>query len=296
MTHLLKDLLIGFWFVAFLASDFLPLAAQESAIAVGKSSIVFTIQDKVIPVFFYKPSYYRKDRIIVVMHGVNRNADEYRDHAVSMGDRFNALIVAPLLDTEQFPSIKYQRGGVVDKENRSQPREEWTYNLIPKIVNEVRTLEAREDIPFYVIGHSAGGQFVVRMCAFLDIGAARLVASNPGSLIFPTRDRPFGYGFGGLPSDLCSDEQLKKFLAVPLTLYVGTDDNKPDQYFDDSKDAMKQGNGRYQRSHTCFEMAKRLAEEKGWPFEWRILDAPGIGHDHELMFNHEICEKALFDK
>jgi pimeloyl-ACP methyl ester carboxylesterase len=245
-------------------------------------------------VFLYKPESFKGERILVVMHGVNRNAEEYRDHAEKMGDRFGALIVTPLFDTKQFPSVKYQRGGVVDDENQPQPREDWTYLFIPEIVSGIRNLEAKQDIPFYVIGHSAGGQFVVRMSAFLNTGAKRLVASNPGSLIFPTRDRPFGYGFGGLPFELSCDEQIKSFLSVPLTLYVGTDDNKPDEYFDSSEDAMNQGAGRYQRSHACFEMAKRLAESKGWPFAWRIVDAPGVGHDHELMFNHEMCEQALF--
>ncbi|MCU0714225.1 MAG: hypothetical protein MUC43_19380 [Pirellula sp.] len=277
------------------------LFVEASSIVVGKSSVTLELRGKTIPVFLYKPESFKGERILVVMHGVNRNAEEYRDHAEkmgdrfgAMGDRFGALIVTPLFDTKQFPSVKYQRGGVVDKENRVQPRDEWTYLLIPEIVGGIRDLENKRDIPFYVIGHSAGGQFVVRMSALLNTGAKRLVSSNPGSLIFPSRDSPFGYGFGGLPDELSSDEQLKNFLSAPLTLYVGTDDNKPDEYFDDSADAMKQGGGRYQRSHACFEMAKRLAESKGWPFGWRIVDAPGVGHDHELMFNHEMCEQALF--
>jgi dienelactone hydrolase len=270
------------------------LYAEDISIASGKSSITLELRGKTIPVFLYKPKSYKGDRILVVMHGVNRNAEEYRDHAEKMADRLGALIVTPLFDVKQFPSVKYQRGGVVNQDNEPQPREEWTYLFIPEIVEKIREFENQKDIPFYVIGHSAGGQFVVRMSAFLNTGAKRVVASNPGSLIFPTRDSPFGYGFGGLPSELSSDEQLKNFLSVPLTLYVGTEDNKPDEYLDDSTDAMKQGSGRYQRSHACFNMAKRLAEEKGWPFAWRIVDAPGIGHDHEMMFNHQMCERALF--
>jgi pimeloyl-ACP methyl ester carboxylesterase len=287
-------LLVGFVGSLLLCASPLDVTAEDYSIASGKSSITLEMRGKTIRVFLYKPESFKGERILVVMHGVNRNAEEYRDHAEKMADRFGALIVTPLFDAKQFPSLKYQRGGVVNQNNEPQPREEWTYLLIPEIVDGIRDLVNKQDIPFYVIGHSAGGQFVVRMSALLNTGAKRLVASNPGSLIFPTRDSPFGYGFGGLPSELSSDEQLKNFLSVPLTLYVGTEDDKPDEYFDDSDDAMKQGNGRYQRSHACFETAKRLAEEKGWPFAWRILDAPGIGHDHEMMFNHNMCEQALF--
>lgn len=287
-------LLLGFMGSLLLCSSPLVLTAEDSSIASGKSSITLELRGKTIPVFLYKPESFQGERILVVMHGVKRNAEQYRDHAEKMGDRFGALIVTPLFDTKQFPSVKYQRGGVVNQNNEPQPRDEWTYLLIPEIVDGIRDLENKQDILFYVIGHSAGGQFVVRMSALLNTGAKRLVASNPGSLIFPTRDSPFGYGFGGLPDELSSDEQIKKFLSAPLTLYVGTDDNKPDEYFDDSSDAMKQGGGRYQRSHACFETAKRLAKEKGWPFAWRIVDAPRIGHDHEMMFNHDLCEQALF--
>lgn len=294
MRSPLRTLLNGISGLLIIYASLMNVAVEAASIATGRSTISLELRGKTIPVYLYKPESYQGKRILVVMHGVNRNAEEYRDHAEKMGDRFGALIVAPLFDTKQFPSVKYQRGGVVDQDNQPQPREEWTYLFIPEIVDGIRNLESKIDIPYYVIGHSAGGQFVVRMSAFFDTGAKRLVASNPGSLIFPTRDRPFGYGFGGLPSELSSDEQLRRFLSVPLTLYVGTDDNKPDEYFDDSNDAMQQGAGRYQRSHACFEMAKRLAEEKGWPFAWQIVDAPGVGHDHEMMFNHEMCEQALF--
>ena len=287
-------LLVGLLGLLLLCAGPTVLYAEDISIPSGKSSITLELRGKTIPVFLYKPESYKRERILVVMHGVNRNAEEYRDHAEKMADRLGTLIVAPLFDVNQFPSVKYQRGGVVNQDNEPQPREEWTYLFIPEIVERIREIENQKDIPFYVIGHSAGGQFVVRMSAFLNTGAKRLVASNPGSLIFPTRESPFGYGFGGLPSELSSDEQLKNFLSVPLTLYVGTEDNKPDEYFDDSADAMKQGSGRYQRSHACFKMAKRLAEEKGWPFAWRIVEAPGIGHDHEMMFNHQMCEHALF--
>lgn len=294
MRNSFCGLLVGLLGLLLLCAGPTVLYAEDISIPSGKSSITLELRGKTIPVFLYKPESYRRERILVVMHGVNRNAEEYRDHAEKMADRLGTLIVAPLFDVNQFPSVKYQRGGVVNQDNEPQPRDEWTYLFIPEIVERIRELENQKDIPFYVIGHSAGGQFVVRMSAFLNTGAKRLVASNPGSLIFPTRDNPFGYGFGGLPSELSSDEQLKNFLSVPLTLYVGTEDNKHDEYFDDSADAMKQGNGRYQRSHACFNMAKRLAEENGWPFAWRIVDAPGIGHDHEMMFNHQMCEQALF--
>jgi pimeloyl-ACP methyl ester carboxylesterase len=292
MRSLIKTVCPLICFVVLIASKW--VGAQESAILAGKSNFELSLRGKTIPVFLYKPEAYSGKRMIVVLHGLNRNADEYRDHACAMGDRFGALIVAPKFDTKQFPSIKYQRGGIVTEQNQVAPKDEWTYQLIPDIVSAIRDREKNQDLPFYMIGHSAGAQFIVRMSAFLEPGAKRLVAANPGSLLFPRSDMPFGYGFGALPQELSSAEQIKSYLAAPLTIFLGTEDNRPDENFDDSPDAMTQGAGRYQRGKACYEFGKKLAQENDWPFHWQIVEAPGVGHDHEAMFNHDACQSALF--
>lgn len=244
--------------------------------------------------FTFKPTTFSGERMIMVMHGVNRNADEYRDHSQLMAERFGALVIAPRFDSRRFPTRKYQMGGILTRDNQVAPAAEWTYALVPKLARAVREVERRPDMRHWIIGHSAGGQFVVRMAAFADTGAERLVAANPGSHLFPTHDLPFGYGFGRLPAELCDDATLRRYLAAPLTIFLGTGDHKPDRNFDRSESAMKQGDGRWQRGRACFAMAERFAAEKGWPFHWRLVEAADIVHDHEQMFNHAACERALF--
>ncbi len=252
------------------------------------------IAGKEIEVFTYRPRSYVGERMIMVLHGTLRNADEYRNDARAMGDRFGALIVAPKFDSERFPSIKYQRGGILKEDGTPAPKSEWTYALIPQIFTAIKKRERKPHLKYWVIGHSAGGQFVLRMAGFQKTGAERLVAANPGSDLFPTRDMPFGYGFGSLPGSLADDEVIQRYLAQPLTLYLGTADNGPDEYFDDSPDAMKQGPGRYQRGLASYEFAMKLAAQRGWRFGWSLVKAPGIGHDHTAMFNHPASERALF--
>ncbi|HZH99154.1 MAG TPA: hypothetical protein VEX38_09305 [Fimbriimonadaceae bacterium] len=232
--------------------------------------------------------------MIMVFHGTLRNADEYRDHARAMGERFGALIVAPKFDQERFPSIKYQRGGILREDGSAAPTGEWTYAYIPKIAEEIRRIESKPKLPYYLIGHSAGGQFLVRMAGFMNTGAERIVAANPGSDLFPTREMNFGYGFGNLPESLSNDTVIKNYLAQPLTIYLGTADNRPDEYFDASKEAMAQGPGRHQRGLELYRRGMELAQQRGWSFNWRLVEARMIPHDHEQMFNHPICEVALF--
>jgi poly(3-hydroxybutyrate) depolymerase len=270
--------------------------ATPGSVPSGSAASEMEIKGTRLEVFTYKPASYRGERMILVLHGTLRNAEEYRDNARAMGERFRALIVSPKFDAERFPSIRYQRGGITRPDGSAAPPDEWTYAFIPEIANRIRQMERRPEMPYYLIGHSAGGQFLVRMAGFFDSGAAGIVAANAGSALFPTRDAAFGYGFGNLPPELSSDDVIRRYLAQPLTLYLGTGDNAPDEYFDTSKEAMAQGGGRYQRNLAVYEAARKLAHERGWPFHWRIVKARMVGHDHQAMFDHPVSEVALFGR
>lgn len=268
----------------------LPLPAASFPDGSGKLEV--TVRGVKLDVFTYKPAAYKDGPLIVVFHGIQRNADTYRDHAKSLGDRFGALIAAPRFDTNRFPTDAYQRGGVI-KGGVVQPREEWTFSMAPKLVDEVRLAAGRLDMPHYLIGHSAGGQFLVRMAAFTDTSALRIVAANPGAHIFPTRETDFPYGFGKLPDELANDAALKRFLAQPITLFQGTADTG-EANLDKSAPAMRQGATRIERGRENFRRAQELARTKGWDFNWVLIEAPGIGHDSAKMFSHANAEQALF--
>jgi poly(3-hydroxybutyrate) depolymerase len=230
----------------------------------------------------------------VVFHGVLRNAGEYRDFAVPLADRFGLLLVAPLLDEERFPEEWYQRGGVLGADGRATPRARWMYNIVPALVAEVRAREAKPALPYYLIGHSAGAQFLVRLAAFQPGEARRIVAGNAGSLLFPNREHEFGYGLGGLPPELSDEAMLRRFFAAPLTLYLGTADTTPRRRFDASEAGMKQGPHRLARNRTFFALAEKMAQERGWTFNWRKVETPGIEHDAARMFAALEAEDALF--
>jgi dienelactone hydrolase len=265
-----------------------------SDVPVGKAEFKVQSGPVELQVFTYRPANWSGARLLLVMHGVLRNADEYRDHAIGMGDRFDALVVAPKFDAERFPSRAYQRGGILREDGTAAPVAEWTYSRLPELAAAMRTRTGKPAAKLYVIGHSAGGQFLVRCAAFADIGAERIVAANPGSVLLPTRDVPFGYGLGGLPAELTDEARLRAYLAAPLTLFLGTGDDHADEHFDRSQEAMTQGTGRHQRGLALWWTAKNLAASRGWPFGWRLVEAVGIGHDHEQMFAHAKCEVALF--
>src|SRR5262249_40339452 len=105
-----------------------------------------------------------------------------------------ACCVAPLFDLERFPTWRYQRGGIADGRT-VQPAREWTGNLVVKLVDWVRTSE-RRTLDYYMIGHSAGAQFLSRVAAFTPMQARRLVMTNPSTYVAATLDVDAPYGMG----------------------------------------------------------------------------------------------------
>ena len=259
---------------------------------VGSARFTVATTDPIVA-FTYKPAGYVDGPLLVVFHGVDRNAKEYRNHAIGMAEKFNAIVVAPQFDTRRFNSERYQRGGVM-RNGKPQPQGQWTYAIVHSLVAQVRAKEGRPEMPYYLIGHSAGGQFLARMAAFSPGEASRIVVANPSSCLFPTRDLPYGYGFGTLPSHLSNDDALRAYLATPLTLYLGTDDTVAFGNFDDSPTAMKQGMSRVERGRACFAMARNLAAQRKWAFNWRKVETRGVGHSASQMFAAKEVELALF--
>ncbi len=258
----------------------------------GKSMVEVQLGGVRMKLFVYKPNDFRDGPMLMVFHGVLRNAEEYRDHSISMGDRLGAMIVAPLFDEQTFSIPAYQHGGIVVDGKANSP-EKRTGQYVNQIANAIRKREGRADMPYSLIGHSGGGQFLNRLAAFVPTEAQRIVVANPGTYTFPTLTAQFPYGFGGLPPELQSDEVLKAYLSQPVTIYLGAKDIERDEHLDIRPAADAQGQFRFERGQNVFETAKKIANEKQWPFGWKLVVAQETGHDHEKMFNHEACAEAL---
>jgi pimeloyl-ACP methyl ester carboxylesterase len=268
------------------------LAMDPQPIPAGKAEIELKLGDVPLTVFTYRPANYDRGPVVMVFHGVLRNADEYRDHAVKLGDRLGALIVAPKFDEERFPIEKYQYGGVF-VDGKTVPVAQRTGSLLPQIAAEIRRRERRPDLPYYLIGHSGGGQFLFRSAAFAPLDAKGIAASNSGTVTFPRKDWTFPYGLGGLPEEVVNDDALRRFLAQPLTLYLGLGDTERDEYLDVKPAADLQGQTRLERNRNAFQAWKELARERGWEFRWRVVTVDGVGHEHEQMFDAPEARAAL---
>lgn len=274
-------------------------AAQEKAAAPisaeafpsGKSVVEAEINGTVLKLFAYKPADYAGDGFILLLHGASRAAEAYRDNAVGMADRHRRIVVVPLFDLARFPEWRYQFGGVYRADSSFAAPEERTYAFIPTLVRYIREREGNATLPYLLAGFSAGGQFVSRMAAFIDTDAERLIAMASGSTLFPTRDMAFGLGFGKLPDELGNDERIRRYLALPMTIYIGTGDREMAQL--PQGEANRQGVHRYSRNIRWFNEAMDLAYERKWEFNWRLVIADGPGHSPKDMFDHPQSANAL---
>ena len=242
-----------------------------------------------LTVFTYRPAC-PNPSLLLVFHGIVRNAAKYRDYARTLADRDCLLVVAPLFDKRAFPLWRYQRGGVV-RDGVVQKPGDWTGRLALALVDWVRRQEGKT-LAYSLLAHSAGAQFLDRLAAFVPTEAKRIVVANPGSYVFPSLEIAAPYGLGRVYAGADGDAELKRYLAQPLTIYLGEGDTREDDR-DDSPDALAQGASRHQRGVNAFNAGTALAQGRGWLFNWRLVELPGVGHNAKKMFAAPQASAAL---
>jgi alpha-beta hydrolase superfamily lysophospholipase len=226
--------------------------------------------------------------VLVVLHGLGRNAAGYRDHARALADRHGLIVVAPLFDRARFPVWRYQLGGVArDGSGKTdlalQPRGAWLSATLDALVDLVREREANPGLPLLVVGHSAGGQALTRYALTTDRRPRLLIAANPSTWLWPDADRRFPYGFAALPSPPGGEAGLRRYLGLPLVVLLGTADTIEDPDLNRGPEAMRQGEHRYARGLAFYRAGEDLARERGWTFGWRLVEVPGVGHSARRM-------------
>jgi len=251
---------------------------------------VIDINGAPMVVFTYRPAGCSDPALLLVFHGIARTARTYRDDARALADRLCLLVVAPVFDKRAFPTWRYQRGGIV-KDAVVQNARDWTGTLVLDLVAWARGQEGRP-LPYSLLDHSAGGQFLDRLAAFVPTEARRIVIANAGSYVFPSLAIDAPYGLGKVYSGTDGEAALRRYLEQPLTIYLGQGDTRDDKR-NDYPEALAQGASRYQRGLDVFNAAKTLAQARGWTFNWRLVELPGVGHNARKMFSAPLASEAL---
>lgn len=279
----------------------LPIVREGMQLSYGLDSLVFTdwapLGRRQLKVYYYIPTGGSPSRmpVLFAMHGADRNGLYQVQNWMEVADDRKIIVVSPLLPKEDFSVLEYQYGGISMSDSRylPVPRDRWTYNLIESLFDYVKKYTGNTSATYDLWGHSAGGQFSHRMSLF-QRGAriGRVVCSNSGFYTMPDPDgisdgrTSYGFPYSILDTEV-DDEDLKRYFAMDLTVHLGTADTATTKEEDSSlpvmAGAMVQGACRYERGVRFYETASRIAAEKGFEFNWKLVEVPGVSHNSRLM-------------
>lgn len=267
-------------------------------------------------------------RLVVVVHGTDRNGDDYFERVVAAarasGVENRTLIVAPTFQTsadaprpdEPFWTSGGWKRGHLSSSDGPSPRV-GSYAAIDRVLERVLERGLFPGIADVVVtGHSAGGQVAHRFAATSRIEdehpgvRIRYVVANPSTYLYlgPERDGPNGfevpngascpdydewhYGLEDLNSYAAAvgaDSIRAQLLRRDVRLLLGDADSLSAS-LDTSCGAELQGRHRFDRGSVLFRYMEATFPGHGH----QLSIVPGVGHSSTGMYGSARGRSALF--
>lgn len=239
-----------------------------------------------VPVWTYAP----EDRpladlpVVVVMHGVQRDGDRYRDEWIEAAREHSLIILAPTFSDEGFPGAAgYNLGNIRDAETKTPLDERlWSFSAIDLLFAEAVNRIGGAQTSYVLYGHSAGAQFVHRYLYFKkDTRADLFIVANAGWYTLPDFGLAFPYGLAGSTLDA---PRLICALQRNVVVMLGDGDtDEADPNLRRTPEALAQGRHRFARGQSFFRAARDQAAVLGVALGWRQLTVPGAHHSNAQM-------------
>ncbi len=213
---------------------------------------------------------------VFVIHGTDRNADEYLAYLADL----DTLVVAPEFQ-ESGPGI-YWSGGWKEGNKSLDAERVSSFEALDLMVAAFGGVA--------VVGHSAGGQFVTRYAAGTRVEGLTFIAANPGSYMYLDATRPLAGNCADYNEYKYGLENLNTYMSTGVApdypdrnvIYLlGSQDTEIDSYLDTSCAAKRQGRDRYDRGKKFYE---HLASHYGRQVHSRVI-VLGVGHNANLMLD-----------
>ncbi len=269
-------------------------------------------------------------RAVIVVHGVERNADVYLRGAEAARAADGPAGEATLLIVPQFladidvttfrlpPAVlHWSTGGWSEGEPARGPAPLASFDVFDAILQRLADRALLPNLAHVVLaGHSAGGQ-VVQRYSVVGRGEAALVArglmlryvvANPSSYLYFSDDRPmpvdraacpqfdrWKYGLAGAPPYVGDTTGMEARYAGRQVVYLlGTADTDPQHpALDTSCEGEAEGRYRLARGEAYFAY---LETRHPRALAQRVALVPGVGHNGAKMFGSVCGLAALFDR
>jgi pimeloyl-ACP methyl ester carboxylesterase len=297
--------------------------ATRNTLSIGKKAVPYysnrplTVPDPTIT------------RAVIVIHGSGRKVAEYYDAIVdslptsanfSRDWRHTTIVLAPHFQ-EKSDAKKGEYSWKGDWSAGGNSGGLSSYKVVDELVARLRNGTFPNLKWIVITGHSAGGQFVQRYAAFTDIdqlpvtnaALVKFVPSNPSSYVYLNDYRfseteqdwviprgkknkaydEYKYGLDDLEDYAKTRGPDWARTHLPqrwVELLAGTSDIETDGSFDDSKEAMWQGDTRYERAQRFDAFMDRFFN----PNRFSVTPVPKVGHDHREIYLSAQAQAALY--
>lgn len=160
--------------------------APEQPLCIGPGTFRFvddrSSASKPLKAWYYRPPHLSDTApIVFVMHGVKRDADNYRNTWMAAAELFGFLLICPRFHKSDYSQAAYQLGNLADGSGELLPENEWTFGVVERLFDFVKKTTGNTSERYHIYGHSAGAQFVHRLALFVpEARYATAVAANAG--------------------------------------------------------------------------------------------------------------------
>ena len=237
-----------------------------------------------LPTYVTKPNKINAEtRLIVVMHGRKRNAEDYRDQWVQASQDLNLVVIVPEFSEEKFPEVwGFNYGNIKTKNLDSIRKDLHSFSAIePLAVDALKRFKLKSD-HWGIYGHGAGAHFVHRYVLHHPQATHTLaIAANLGWYLSMTNQEwPFGLTNSNIDNAKLKQAFGKYFLLMLGRADTSTKPNTP--YVAEHWDIISmQGEHRLARGRNFFKSAVAKSKEVNQFFKWGMVEVPTTkGHSN----------------
>ena len=205
-----------------------------------------------LPFWLYQPVRVRNmQRLLVVVHGISRDAEEQLDCYRTLADELGCWLVAPQFKRKEFPRYQQLCAG------SGQPRADIALNSFLALW---RSMHGQPYLKIWLAGYSGGAQFAHRYALHHPQQIAAMVLGSAGWYSFP--DQQVRYPRGITRSPALDPVRLEEMLNIPMLVTVGDEDDLRDSSLRTSESLdRQQGRNRFERAINWYESVRLLQQE-----------------------------------
>ncbi len=225
-------------------------------------------------------------QVLVLMHGISRNAKLLIESIWPLVQGRGIALVAPLFEEKRCRD--YQRLGRSGKGPRADL-------AVTSILSEVRRLTGWTGHKAMFFGHSAGAQFVQRFMFAHPQLVERAALSGAGWYTFP-RDEDFPLGIRPTPLLPGIGFEPLRFLRVPAAVFIGLEDTVRDDSLNRSRKIdRQQGRTRLERARKWVRKMNATSQKLGLSSEVGLFEIEKIGHDYNQAVEMALLNERVID-